>query len=353
MISKHLDFITIAIFIGAIIFSFLLNQILVKFSKNLGTRNNVNEIRWAQGKKPAIGGISFFVSFLLSLLFIIFLTENFNLFYDLKLVGLILAATISFLMGLYDDAFNTNVFIKLFSQIAAGVILIATGTSIHLFNIEIVDYVLTVLWIIGIMNAINLLDNMDGIASSIAFFILFGIYVLNLSISQTVEVNLLILGIMGALAGFLMVNWPPSKIFMGDTGSQFLGMILAALSIMTVWNNPNQEISTTFKPLIAILVLFALPIIDTTTVTYKRIARKKSPLIGGKDHITHHLSYIGLSDKWVARTIMILSAVSAFLAILIFSISDWHQIYYFLFLGWFLLLFGVLFYIANLNKDKN
>jgi UDP-GlcNAc:undecaprenyl-phosphate GlcNAc-1-phosphate transferase len=353
MILKYLNLVNIAIFIGSIVFSFLLNQILVKFSKNLGTRNNVNEIRWTTGKKPAIGGISFFVTFLLSLLFIVFLTENFNFFYDLKLVGLILAATISFLMGLYDDAFNTNVFIKLFSQIAAGVILITTGTCIHLFHLDYLNYALTVLWIIGIMNAINLLDNMDGIASSISLFILFGIYVLNLNISTTIEVNFLILGIMGALIGFLMVNWPPSKIFMGDTGSQFLGMILASLSIMTVWNNPNQEILTTYKPLIAILVLFALPIIDTTTVTYKRIARKRSPLIGGKDHITHHLSYIGLSDKWVAGTIMILSAISAFLTILIFSIKNWHQIYYFLFLGWFLLLFGVLFYIANLNKDKN
>ena len=353
MINKYYSIVNLSLFIGAIVFSFVLNQILAKFSRNLGTRNNVNEIRWTQGKKPAIGGISFFVTFLLSLLFIVFVTDDFNLFYNIKLVGVILAATISFIMGLYDDAFNTNVLIKLFSQILAGIILIVTGTCIHFFGSEMLNYIMTVLWIIGIMNAINLLDNMDAIASVISFFILFGIYILNITLPNTNEANLLVLGIMGALLGFLFFNWPPSKIFMGDTGSQFLGMILASLSIMTVWNNPNQEIYTTFKPLIAILVLFALPIIDTTTVTYKRIARKKSPLIGGKDHITHHLSYIGLSDKWVAGTIMILSVMSASLTILIFSIKDWHQIYYFLFLGWFLLLFGVLFYIANLYKDKN
>jgi len=112
---------------------------------------------------------------------------------------------------------------------------------------------------------------------------------------------LLLLGILGALAGFLYYNWNPSKMFMGDTGSQFLGVFLAVMGIVFFWNSSDSNGYTHIsEQFIVSMLAFALPIIDTTTVVIKRISRGASPFIGGKDHTTHHLSYIGIKERHIA-----------------------------------------------------
>jgi len=342
-------------FIVSLFFSFLINKILVKFSGNLGVRGSVqNQIRFNTQSKPSFGGISFFIIFLLSIAALSFFFQEGSLFHNYKLLGIIEATTLGFIMGLFDDAYNTRVPIKLFSQILCGVLLIVTGTYISVFENNYFNYIFTVLWVVGIMNSINMLDNMDAISSLVAIFIFLGILIENIIVHQAASnLNMVIVGIVSALIGFLFFNWPPSKMYMGDTGSQFLGVLLATFSIIFIWDhkeNDLNEIPT--KQICAVLLFFALPIIDTTTVSIKRILKGKSPFIGGRDHTTHHLSYLGLSEQKVAIVFAAISFISMILGIICLNIKVWTHFYTVVFVAYFLILFVVLFYIASINKDR-
>jgi UDP-GlcNAc:undecaprenyl-phosphate/decaprenyl-phosphate GlcNAc-1-phosphate transferase len=342
-------------FIITLFFAILINGLLVKFSGNLGTRSNTNnQVRWCVQEKPSFGGISFFIIFLISISGLSFFFEFSNVFHNIKLLGIVVATSVGFLTGLFDDAFNTKVIVKLFSQILCGVILVITGTTIKLFDYDMLNYILTVLWVVGMMNSINMLDNMDGISTIVSIFIFSAIFVENVIVSGLGDNNnMLLLGITAGLIGFLIYNWPPSKMFMGDTGSQFLGVLLAAFSITYLWNhNEINSVDIPAKQIISVLLIFALPLIDTTTVTIKRLLQRRSPFVGGKDHTTHHLCYLGLSDKKVAITFTLLSIVSAGLGLLSLSITEWSRWHTFGFAAYFLILFTILFTIANISKPK-
>jgi UDP-GlcNAc:undecaprenyl-phosphate GlcNAc-1-phosphate transferase len=166
----------------------------------------------------------------------------------------------------------------------------------------------------------------------------------------------MLVGVLGALTGFLYFNWNPSRIIMGDTGSQFLGVFLAATSILFFWNY-RDEGSNEFiqlKQFVVPLFFFIVPLIDTMTVTIRRLMRKQSPFVGGKDHITHHLVYFGLSEKQTALALMLLSLTSIPLALLyILQIIEWNWIATFAAFGYFFSVFTVIQIIYNIGKGKN
>jgi UDP-GlcNAc:undecaprenyl-phosphate GlcNAc-1-phosphate transferase len=145
-------------------------------------------------------------------------------------------------------------------------------------------------------------------------------------------------GVLGALVGFLRFNWNPSKIYMGDTGSQFLGVFLAATSIIFLWqfNAGNQGILQV-KPFVLPALFFIVPIIDTTTVTIRRLLKGGSPFVGGKDHITHHLAYLGLKEKQIVF-ILAFTTLLSFPVALFFLKNNWN----------FYLSFGSLAYVVVL-----
>jgi UDP-GlcNAc:undecaprenyl-phosphate GlcNAc-1-phosphate transferase len=253
-------------------------------------------------------------------------------------------------MGLSDDAYNTRPLLKFLVQVACGLTLIASGTSIQLFSIAWINHLLTVLWVVGMMNSINMLDNMDGISTSVSIMILVSTLVV-LVVRGPIEsvYMVLIVGTVAAMAGFLFFNWHPSRMFMGDTGSQFLGVFLAFVGIRFFWNttSPLGEVEPA-RQIIATIIAFLLPIIDTTTVTINRIARGTSPFVGGRDHTTHHLSYAGLSDSQVAMTFVGLSSVSVFLTFVIVRfIPVWENLHTLIFVSYALLLFGTLFALTH------
>ncbi len=338
-------------------FSVLLTTILLKYFRTLGTNELTGEVRW-NTRKPLIGGITFYICFLLATLTLLYTIYDKNTFDFKQFYGIILAVSLGFLAGLFDDAYNTIPWLKLTLQILCGLILIATGTYINIFNVGIYNYLLTLLWVVGIMNAINLLDNMDAIATIVSFFILLAMIVTVLFVPHFDKTYLWILiGAAVSLLGFMKFNWNPSKIYMGDTGSMFLGVLLAAFGIIYFWNYTPDGI-TSFNPLLRLLIvanIFALPIIDTTTVFIKRlIIQKKSPLIGGRDHTTHHLSYLGLKDRQVAYTFIAMSLLSSsigFFAILF--APKWEVGWTFIFATYFILLFVFLFTISNMNTKRN
>jgi UDP-GlcNAc:undecaprenyl-phosphate/decaprenyl-phosphate GlcNAc-1-phosphate transferase len=349
-------FIYAGFFVLSIFFSIVLNKVLLKFSKNLGARNqNENLIRWSSTSKPALGGISFFISFLLSSLFYGFFLSATEKFFDLSFVGLLVAISLAFVMGLSDDAYNTKPLLKLLVQIACGVFLIVTDTYISLFPNDILNYTLTIIWVVGIMNSINMLDNMDAITTIVSIFIILASLLTILLFNDQYHVHVIILiGVLGALFGFLRYNWNPSKMYMGDTGSQFLGVFLAALGITYFWNNKGisgDEIPT--KQIIITLLAFIIPIIDTTTVTINRLRKGIPPYIGGKDHTTHHLSYMGLTDRQVAIFFACLSFISLiFIYFVIHFIENWNYFHFGMFIVYFLLVFIFLYGTTQTKKAK-
>jgi len=197
---------------------------------------------------------------------------------------------------------------------------------------------------------------MDAIASVVSIFIISTIIANILIIGNYSNPDLFILlGILAALIGFLKFNWHPSVIYMGDTGSQFLGAFLAAIGIIYFWNREDVGDKIIFsKQLITSVLIFSIPIIDTTTVVIKRLMNKKPPFIGGKDHTTHHVSYLGFKDGQVALIFAAISLVSMILTIVAVNfIHHWGYLHIFLFSIYLLGLFIALFYIANLNTKKH
>jgi len=345
-----------AFFVCMVIFSLLLNGLMLKFASTLGIRNHDETIiRWSSASKPALGGISFYIIFLLSVTSYSLFIEQSSILLNKELIGLLAATGLAFLMGLSDDAYDTKPLLKLFVQIVCGVILISTGTYIHLFPSDALNYVFTILWVVGIMNSINMLDNMDAIATIASIFIVgAALFIILLSESIAHFNAFIIAGVLAALIGFLFFNWHPSKMFMGDTGSQFLGIFLAFVGISYFWNHTEvsgTEIPT--KQFIITILAFTMPIIDTTTVTINRILSGNSPFVGGKDHTTHYLSYIGFSDKMVARLFILFSFISITLVFIAVKwIDDWNYIHVALFSAYFATVFISLYSITKIKKAK-
>lgn len=333
-------------FLSTAFLSFLINGLFLKFSASLGIRNPSEIIRWSPQAKPSFGGISFYLIFLMSIASYPIFFEQHQFLFNKQLLGILGACTLAFLLGLSDDAYNTKPLLKLTVQIGCSIILIGTGTYIHFFSNAYFNYTLTLFWIVGLMNSINMLDNMDAIATLVSITIIMSaLLILFLNHRADNIYIFLLIGVMSALIGFLFFNWHPSKIFMGDTGSQFLGLFLAAIGIIYFWNTPDihgQPIRS--KQFFVTILTFAIPIIDTTSVVINRVAKGKSPFVGGKDHTTHSLFYMGITEKRIAILYMGICMLSMFFNyIIIQQIENWGYLHILLFSIYFLLLFWLLY----------
>lgn len=331
---------SISLFLTFVGVSVLFNFLFLRWTRTLGAKNMIeNQPRWSDNYKPAIGGVSFYILFLISFVFyIFFFVPELNRL-NPQHMGVLLIVSIGFFAGLADDAFNTVPWLKLAAQILCGVLMVFFGIQINFFDIPTLDALLTVFWTVAVMNSINMLDNMDGITATVSVFILIAA---GLSSIPMDNVNLfytfICTGVAAALVGFLFFNWNPSKMFMGDTGSQLLGALLAIVGVLFFWNNENIAVNHTWWSKISIVMTaFCIPIGDTLTVSINRIARGQSPFVGGRDHTTHHLSYAGLSDRQIAMLYMAISALSTaligWLAFLPIEETTWYYAVLFLFSG--------------------
>jgi len=289
-------------FFGALIIAYFGNILLLRFSKSLGIRNtNDVVVRWSNQSKPSLGGISLFAGFLFSTIFSLILFPKFNIFGDLNYLGLFMASSLAFTMGLADDAYNTRPLFKLLMQVFCGIIFLMTEVKIDLFHIPMLDSIFTVIWVITLMNSLNMLDNMDGITATTVFFTLLACLTSCYVIGNPSKPFWLytIIALLGALCGFLYFNVSPSKLFMGDAGSQFLGLFVAFFSIKYLWNLGSITQKNSWISVIITLVALTPAAADTLTVVINRLRAGKSPMVGGKDHTTHHLVYAGYTDKQV------------------------------------------------------
>lgn len=252
---------------------------------------------------PLMGGAAIYLAFILALVF--FGRRP----YINEVVGIFVGATLISLMGLVDDRWGLGSYVKLGGQLLAAAILYYSGVKVQLFG-NWIDPLLTVLWVIVITNALNLLDNMDGLSGGIAM-IAAVFFTLLAAMSDQYLVGALAAALAGACAGFLIHNWNPAHIFMGDTGSLFIGFLLAAVGIKLRF--PANSNSITW--MIPLMVL-ALPLFDTSLVVMSRLRRGKNPLTTpGKDHISHRLARMTHSKREAVLICYLLSGAVGLVAV--------------------------------------
>lgn len=288
------------IFFGFLCCSLFLNWIVLKYFGKKAFKNVESNVRWAPVQKPFLGGVSFFLVFLLAISGYYFIFTDDPAF-SIQITGIVIAAGIGFFSGLSDDLYHSNPYSKIAFQLLSGTVLILTGTYITIFPWDWLNFLFTILWVVGLMNSINMFDNMDAIASIATLFAIIAITITLLVTGVESKILvLMLLALFASICGFLFYNWNPSKMYMGDNGSQFLSACMAAFSIIFLWNfKVSKEGSVSIRILLPLLA-FLPPICDTIVVSLNRMTRGQSPFVGGKDHTSHHLSYLGLSDRAVA-----------------------------------------------------
>ena len=251
---------------------------------------------------PLLGGLAMYLALAISFIFFgnqIWLTE---------MVGILGGATLMFLVGLWDDRSGMPVWLKMLAQIMAVACLLAVGIQVRLTNIWFLDWLITFFWVVGITNAVNLMDNMDGLAAGITavggamFFILAALEGQGLVAS-------LAAALCGAAVGFLFYNTAPAVSFMGDSGAFMLGFVLAALGIKLKFAHYPLG-STWMAPIVVLGVL----IFDTTLVTFSRWRRGRPVYQGGSDHTSHRLVQLGMSQPRAVLSLYVTAAALGALA---------------------------------------
>jgi UDP-GlcNAc:undecaprenyl-phosphate/decaprenyl-phosphate GlcNAc-1-phosphate transferase len=250
---------------------------------------------------PYLGGIGLIVAVLLGLLFTARLSPQ---------VGVIaLGGSVIGCLGLVDDHRSVGALFRFVVELAVAVCVLSADLRINATDIPVIDGVITVLWIVGVTNATNLLDNMDGLAAGVSAAAAGAIFALAVLAEQPITATIAA-ALAGASIGFLVHNKQPASIFMGDTGSLFLGFALAVVTI---------DVSPALRPPASFavpLMLLALPVLDTATVTLSRLRRGRSISQGGKDHLSHRLEGRGLSRAQAVRLLVATEVAVGFVAVL-------------------------------------
>ncbi|MGQ9585218.1 MAG: MraY family glycosyltransferase [Anaerolineae bacterium] len=239
-----------------------------------------------QTATPLLGGVAIYGA---SLAALILFGDR---FYVYQTVGILLGATLVSFLGLWDDRRPLSPGIKLLGQLVAAGLLLATGVQVNVLRNQALNVVVTLFWVVGITNAMNLLDNMDGLSGGVAVVVSAFFLVLS-AMNDQYLVGTLSAALVGACLGFLIYNFNPARIFMGDSGSLFLGFVLASVGIKLRFP-ANADVITWMIP---VLVL-GLPIFDTTLVVISRLRRGLNPLSNpGQDHLSHRLVALGYTRR--------------------------------------------------------
>lgn len=279
---------SISSFLITAILCFLLIKYISNFSKSKNTQKRLND-----SNIVPLGGVAMAISFFIS---VRLLGEA-----DPEIVNISIFALAISLLGVLDDFFDLNWKLKLFFQ------LIFVSLPIYILdqkiNLEIfigidfggrANFVFTIFWVITLMNSINFIDNMDGFAAINCSFICLATTILSFVFNQNYLADISFV-LFASISGFILFNYPPAKIYMGDSGSLFIGFVFGFISILFNWN-PTSDIQL-YNSIAPVFLFFTIPILDFLTVFYHRIKNNISPTTGGTDHISHRLLKKGLSVR--------------------------------------------------------
>lgn len=301
-------------FLTALLLALALTPLVRAAARAIGLIAPPSQDRWHRKPTALAGGAAIYGAFLGGVLVLAWLGSSVDLVGSPVLgspgIGIILAATLMFVTGLADDRFGLRPASKLVLQGLAAAILISFGVVYPITPWAPVNVVATIFWFIVLTNALNLLDNMDGVAAGIA-----GIAAIFLAVTFGWEGEWLLTGVCAALAGatlgFLPYNWHPASIFMGDSGSLFMGALLAGLAAAY----PGTVSQSVVPILLVPALIVAIPILDTALVTFTRTLAGRRLSVGGRDHASHRLVAMGLSEPQAALLLYGLAAAGGGVAL--------------------------------------
>lgn len=280
------------IFFASLLFAVTATPLARRVAFALGILDQPSARKVHTSPVPLLGGVAIYVAFIAALLLFS------DAFYVNQVVGILLGATWVSFLGIWDDWRTLRPAIKLLGQFVAIAILIATGVQVEFLRNPLLNAFVTTAWLVGITNAVNFLDNMDGLSGGVVAIASAWFLVLSLLNGQFL-VAPFAAALLGASLGFLVYNFNPARIFMGDAGSLFLGFMLAAVGLKLRF--PGLSDTTTW--MIPIFVL-GIPILDMSLVTLSRLRRHVNPwTTAGKDHLSHRLVALGLSNRSAVLTI--------------------------------------------------
>ena len=298
--------IPILVFIGALAIAFVATPIARRIAPQLGVMDHPSPRKVHTQPTPLLGGVVIVAASLLALLL---LRDRFEF---QQLATMLLGAALMALIGFYDDRWGLRPIWKLSGQIVAATILILSGVKVSALPQEWMNITVTLVWVVGITNSLNLLDNMDGLSSGVAA-VCASFFVVMAAMSGQIYVGALAAALLGATLGFLAYNFSPASIFMGDTGSLFLGFMLAAIGIKLRFP-ANVPFVTWMVP----IIVMGVPIFDTTLVFISRLRRGKNPLTTpGKDHLSHRLVARGFTTREAVMSHYLISGIYGMVAILV------------------------------------
>ena len=321
--------------IGAVI-AFLVSVFIVPLVIYVSEKNGLMD---APGERkihshpiPRLGGVAIWLSTMLTFLFLVFLSYY---PYGSYLSGILLGSTLMFLLGLIDDIYNLNAKFKLFIQIAVASIVFCLGIRIEdvylpfgiSFHLGYFSWLITVGWIVGISNAVNFIDGIDGLAGSVICVSSVTLGLIAAGMSSTGIVSPLIAFILaGAMLAFLTYNFNPAKIFMGDSGALFAGFMLATLSIVGVMQADSVAM---WAP----ILILSVPIADITFSSVRRILKGSSPFVADSEHIHHRLLKAGLSQNKAVLVLTSFAVICGIVSVLLVNDSIIKYFIYAIVLG--------------------
>lgn len=298
----------IAIFLVALTVTAVGTPQVRRLAVNLGFVDEPQERKLQQQPIPLLGGLAIIGGMLLAIMLVFFLY-----FGRLPRVvsGVLLAGAVVGAVGLIDDRLGLPAWVKLVGQLLASIILIYFGIHVQLPLPEVLNFAITFLWLAGISNAVNFLDNMDGLSAGVsavaASFIL---------LLATVHDQFLVAGLaaalLGACLGFLRYNFYPAKIYMGDAGALFLGFVLAVLAMQLRFPE-NSNFVTWMVP----VFILGLPIFDMILVVFSRLRRGVSPGTAGRDHVSHRVVRRGFSQREAVLILYLIAGTFGMVAVFI------------------------------------
>jgi UDP-GlcNAc:undecaprenyl-phosphate GlcNAc-1-phosphate transferase len=281
--------------------------------------------RWHKKSTGLFGGVSIFFSMMTAWLISSVLFFPFQTYIH-PLLPVALGGTAMFFLGLMDDISEINPQYKLIGQVVVASVLVIFGFQFHWFESKTANLLISVFWIVGITNAFNLLDNMDGLSAGIAcisgFFLFLWLMILPGTHILAAPVQLILIAYIGSLLGFLFYNFNPASIFMGDAGSLFIGFMLACLTLIEQPSDVQAVPLFSQISVIAIpcLILF-IPILDTAFVSVMRKLFSRSIFQGGRDHSSHRMVAIGFSEKKAVVILYFFAVISGLLALAIYPLD--------------------------------
>ncbi len=287
----------------------VLTPMVRTFARRIGMIAKPKSDRWHKKPTAMLGGVAIWLSVLIG--YFVFVPSS---PYGWVILG---ASTFLFLVGLADDLLDTKPYQKLVGQVMGSAFVIYYGLSLPWTRSSAVNVALTIFWLIGITNAVNLLDNMDGLAPGIAAIASSFLAISFINTGHTTEALMLMI-FAGALLGFLVYNSNPATIFMGDSGSMFVGFFVASSALVNLTGGRSRSIVPVLA--VPILILF-IPIFDTTFVTILRKVSGRAASQGGRDHTSHRLVALGMSERRAVWMLYGFAALAGVLGLLVQSVK--------------------------------